>query len=264
MHGQLRDEQLLYLFPSAKYVPGAQCEPASSPRANYNFQSTNADGANDYLCQVGQAGTCNPGGINYADPYYGGRGPQYINYNLGFQKLINKKAVLSINYAGSQTHFLPGGSGRGYAQNTFSPDYDQALQSTLQAGAAASVAYVQSFFPNYKLPWTGAGGFVGTNATVAKSLSAFPQYGGFTDLWGDTGNSNYNSIQISVIQRPWHNLSGFINYTRAKEIDDIHGHRTQYPVGPQDGNFTRNYTANQIDRGLGTFNQTNAFNVTWV
>jgi len=231
---------------------------------NYNFQVANADGANDFFCQVGQPGTCNPGAINYADPYYGGRGPQFINYNLGFQQLINKKAVLSVNYAGSQTHFLPGGSGRGYAQNTFSPDYDQALQSTLQAGAAGSAAYVQSFFPNYKLPWTTAGGFVGTNATVAKSLSAFPQYGGFTDLWGDTGNSNYNSIQFSVIQRPWHNLSGFINYTRSKSIDDVHGHRTQYPVGPQDGNFTRNYTANQIDRGLGSFNQTNAFNATWV
>jgi len=241
-------------------IPGANVSPLQST-GNYNFQTTNADGLNDYGCQVGQPGTCNPGGINYADPYYGGRGPQFINYNLGIQKLINKKAVLSINYAGSQTHFLPGGSGRGYAQNTFSPDYDQALQSTLGSGAATSLAYVQSFFPNYKLPYPD---FVGTSATVGKSLSAFPQFGGFSDIWGDTGNSNYNSVQISVIQRPWHNLSGFINYTRSKSIDDTHGHRTQYPVGPQDGDFTRTYTANQIDRGLGNFNQTNAFNLTWV
>jgi hypothetical protein len=246
-------------------TPGLNVSPLQST-GNYNYQVANAGagGANVYQCQVSNPGTCNPGGINYADPYYGGRGPQYINYNLGFEKMINKKAVLDINYAGSQTHFLPGGSGRGYAQNTFSPDYDQALQGTLQGSAASSAAYIQTFFPNYKLPWTTAGGFVGSAATVAKSLSAFPQYGGFTDLWGDTGNSNSNAVQISVIQRPWHNLSGFINYTRSKEIDDVHGHRTQYPVGSQDGNFTRNYTANQIDRGLGNFNQTNQLNVTWV
>ena len=55
-----------------------------------------------------------------------------------------------------------------------------------------------------------------------------------------------------------------MNYTRSKELDDTGNHRTQYPVGPQDGNFTRTYTANQIDRGLGQFNQTNAFNLTWI
>ena len=37
--------------------------------------------------------------------------------------MINKKAVLTIAYSGSQTHFLPGGAGRGYATNTLSPDY---------------------------------------------------------------------------------------------------------------------------------------------
>ena len=84
------------------------------------------------------------------------------------------------------------------------------------------------------------------------------------DLWGSTGNSASNALEVSVIQRPWHNLSGLINYTRAKEIDDTGKHRTQFPVGPQDGNFLKNYSANQIDRGLGTTNQTNAFNVTWV
>jgi hypothetical protein len=101
-------------------------------------------------------------------------------------------------------------------------------------------------------------------------LRPFPQFAGFTDLWGDTGNAAYNSVQIQVTQRPWHNLSGFANYTRSKEIDDTptggggeNGHRTEYPVGPQDGNFTRDYTANQIDRALGVSNQTNAVNLTW-
>ena len=55
-----------------------------------------------------------------------------------------------------------------------------------------------------------------------------------------------------------------MNYTRAKEIDDTGNHRTQFPVGPQDGNFVQNMSANRVDRGLGTSNQTNGFNLTWV
>ncbi len=246
--------------------PGANVNPLSTT-GNYNFSAYDAANGitpvstNPYLCSSSNGADCDPGAINFADPYYGGRGPQYINYNLGFQQMINKKAVLSVNYAGSQTHFLANGSGRGYATNTFSPDYSNQLRSLLASVAGAAKSAVQAIIPTYKLPYPG---FEGPNGFVSKSLSPFPQYGKFTDLWGSTGNSSYNSLQISVIQRPWHNLSGFVNYTRSKSIDDTHGHRTQFPVGPQDGNFTRNYTANQIDRGLGTYNQTNAFNLTWV
>jgi hypothetical protein len=85
-----------------------------------------------------------------------------------------------------------------------------------------------------------------------------------SDLWGDTGNSNYNSLQMLVVQRPWHNLSGTIGYTRQKQIDDTGTHRSQFPIGPQDGNFTKLYGANEIDRGLGQADQTNKFDVTWV
>ena len=246
--------------------PGVNVNPLAGT-GNYNFtlydQQNNITPftTNPYLCGTSDGQTCNPTNINYEDTYYGGRGPEFVNYNLGFQQMINKKAVLSVNYAGSQTHFLPGGAGRGPATNNISPDYYNELRAALGGTVAQQLSTVQAIVPTYKIPYAN---FAGPGATVAKSLAAYPQYGTFTDLWGDTGNSSYNSLQMGVIQRPWHNLSGFINYTRSKSIDDTHGHRTQYGVGPQDGNFTRNYTANQVDRGLGTFNQTNAVNVTWV
>jgi hypothetical protein len=254
-------------------IPGLNVSPLQST-GTYSYSTCPyytaglCNATNQFDCAQSQ-GDCSPGGINFADPYYGGRGPQFINYNFGFQQMINKKAVLSVNYAGSQTHFLPGGAGRGYAQNGISPDYSEELQNLLPcydgSTAMSNFAQVQAIIPTFHLPWTTAGGFVGpTTACVNKALEAFPQYGSFNDIWPDTGNSNYNSVQFSVIQRPWHNLSGFINYTRSKSIDDTHNHRTQYPVGPQDGNFTKNYSANAIDRGLGSFNQTNQFNATWV
>jgi hypothetical protein len=247
-------------------APGVNVNPLAGT-GNYNFtiydqqNGITPPSTNPYLCGSSDGQTCNPTNINYEDTYYGGRGPEFVNYNLGFQQMINKKAVLSVNYAGSQTHFLPGGAGRGPATNNISPDYYNELRSLLGGTIGGSLSTLQSIVPTFKVPYAN---FAGPGATVAKALTAYPQYGTFTDLWGDTGNSNYNSLQLSVIQRPWHNLSGFMNYTRSKSIDNTHGHRTQYGVGPQDGNFTRSYTANQVDRGLGSFNQTNAFNLTWV
>ncbi|HEX9201274.1 MAG TPA: carboxypeptidase-like regulatory domain-containing protein [Acidobacteriaceae bacterium] len=227
---------------------GVNINPLAST-GNYSYVSYFPDHANDYTCST-NATFCTPGGVNFADPYYGGRGPQFISYNFSMQKLINKKAVLTVAYAGSQTHFLPGGSGRGYAINTYSPDFVQQYKSHLIDSCSSYVGCARP----YPI-------FDGSNATVGASLKPFPQFGTMRDLWGSTGNAAYNSLQISVIQRPWHNLSGLVNYTRSKELDDTGNHRTQFPVGPQDGNFTRNYTANQVDRGLGKTNQTNAFNV---
>lgn len=231
-------------------LPGPQVNPLATT-GNYNYANYFPDFNNDYNCQKTGTSFCQPGGVNYADPYYGGRGPQYITYNFSVQKMINKQAVLTLAYSGSQTHFLPHGAGRGYATNTYSPDYLQQYKSQLTANGFAGTAPP---FPGYS----------GTYATVGKSLSPFPQYGTMNDIWGDTANSSYNSFQVTIVQRPWHNLSGFMNYTRAKGVDDAGNHRTFYGVGPQDGNFTRNYTANQVDRGLSSSNQTNAMNITWI
>lgn len=231
-------------------APSTAINPLQST-GNYSFNSYFPDHANDYQCNTSDQVHCNGGAINFADPYYGGRGPQFITYNFSIQHMINKKAVLTIAYAGSQTHFLPGGAGRGPATNSISPDY------TIEYGGALAASCSTGCTAPYTL-------FSGPGATLAQALRAFPQYGTFTDLWGDTGNAAYNALQISLVQRPWHNLSGLINYTRAKTLDDDGNHRTQYAVGPQDGNFPHALGANQVDRSLSANNQTNAFNVTWV
>jgi hypothetical protein len=220
------------------------------------------------------SGACNPSTQNYVDLYYGGRGPQFVNYNLGIQQMINRSAVLSINYVGSQTHFLPGGAGRGYATNSISPDCIQPLANLVVDGAAPinvlatqvstlsddTKKAIVAACPAWKVPYAL---YSGPQATVAHALSAFPQFGNLTDIWGATGNSNYNALQVSIIQRPWHGLSGFMNYTWSKSIDDTGNHRTQYPVGPQDGNFSHYYSANAVDRGLGTYDQRHNFNATF-
>jgi hypothetical protein len=229
---------------------------------NSQFGCANIDASNTY---------CNPSTQNFVDTYYGGRGPQFVNYNLGIEQMINRSAVLSINYVGSQTHFLPGGSGRGYATNSISPDCIQpinaylnpsglAINSQFSLLSAQQISDLSGVCPAFKTPYTG---YTGPQATVGHALSAFPQFGNLTDIWGATGNSNYNALQVTIVQRPWHGLSGFMNYTWSKSIDDTGNHRTQYPVGPQDGNFSRTYTASAIDRGVGTFDQRHNFNGTF-
>ena len=240
-------------------VPGASVNPLNTT-GNYDYTAFNADHLNDFGCST-NATFCNAGsGLVFADPYYGGRGPQYISFSFGFQKQINKKAVFSADYSGSETHFLPGGSGRGFANNTFSPDYAQSFGTNTTVagyfvGTTPSGTVITA--PPYPL-------FAGPGETVEQSLRPFPQYGGFTDAWGQTGNSNYNSLQLQVTQRPWHNLSGFINYTRGKQIDDTGNRRSYYPVTSVDGNFPTPISANRLDRGIGANSQTNAFNLTWV
>ena len=241
--------------------PGTNINPLSTT-GGYNYTAYAPNAQNQFSCAA-SGSYCTTQGVNYADAYYGGRGPQFISYNVSVQRLINKKAVLLVAYSGSETHFLPGGSGRGPATNSISPDYSMEYKGNLSSLTTPFLSTLQPF-PAKINGATNPITFGGPSATLAQALRAFPQFGGFTDIWGDTGNAVYNSLQVSVVQRPWHNLSGLMNYTRSKEIDDTGSHRTQYPVGPQDGNFTHTIGANQIDRSLGTSSQTNAFNLTWV
>ena len=123
--------------------------------------------------------------------------------------MINHSAVLSINYVGSQTHFLPGGSGRGYATNSISPDCIQGINAVVAPNTLVTtltgpqITAIQAACPAWKLPYAN---YQGPQATVAHALSAFPQFGNLTDIWGATGNSNYNALQLMIVQRPWHCL----------------------------------------------------------
>ena len=101
-------------------TPSIAVNPLAST-GDYNFTSYFADHLNDYGCPSSDNVSCQVQGVNFADPYYGGRGPQFITYNFHIQQMINKKAVLTVAYSGSQTHFLPGGAGRGPARTCLHP-----------------------------------------------------------------------------------------------------------------------------------------------
>jgi hypothetical protein len=67
-------------------------------------------------------------------------------------------------------------------------------------------------------------------------------------VWGNIGNTSYNSLQISLAQRTWQGLTFHVNYTYAKALGDVDTTRGGYalPAGVVVGS-TRNYAQGEID-----------------
>lgn len=205
------------------------------------------------------------GAVAYADPYLSGRAPEFSMFNGGLQQALTNNITLTLNYAGTQSHFInPSGTNpRGYWNDQLDPKYLVALGGLADSTGLApllsalatpsNVALVARAMPGYKLPYASISG-VATKATIAQTLLAFPQYSGVTDTWGvNVANISYNSLQASLEQRPWHGLSYTINYTWSKNIGDEGTFRSGYdlPAGAVSGS-NRAYKANRIDRSLTT------------
>ena len=44
--------------------------------------------------------------MGYADPYLGGRAPEFINWTFGIQRQLTNAMTLNFTYVGSEGHFL--------------------------------------------------------------------------------------------------------------------------------------------------------------
>lgn len=198
------------------------------------------------------------GGLSYADPYLSGRAPEFDMYNVGIQQALTKDVTLTINYAGTQSHFVAtaGSNARGYWSNQLDPNYLVALSGVadstgksplLSASATpANVAILQTKLPNFQLPYTAIVS-TGSKTPIAQMLVHFPQYNGITDTWGqNVGNYNYNSLQVSLQQRPSHGLSYTINYTWSRNIGDDGTFRSGFAL--PSGSVSRSSASFGLDR----------------
>ena len=179
-----------------------------------------------------------PGSLNYADPYLGGRSPQYQNWNVGIQRLLTDSISLSVNYVGSQSHFLRTSGARGYQSDQLNPIYFALGSALLNAKATpGNVAAAAAIIPGIALPYPSYSG------TIVQMLRPFPQYTGISDTYGNVGNANYNALQLSLRQQhPRHGLTFMLNYTYSKMIDD-------------EGNFRSGWLPSRLERSLGTAGQ---------
>lgn len=195
-------------------------------------------------------------GVGYGDPYLGGRSPYSETYNFGLQRAITDKLTLSINYAGSESHFLTSYGARGEETNQLNPQYEvlgsilkQLPGSVDPSTGRTYLQDAQKIIPGIGLPFNNFGG---PQATIQAMLQPFPQYGGIQDTYGDVGNANYNSLQITLSQQPWHGLFYTLNYAYSKEIDDTGTYRSGWSIPGSVMTDGIPRKQNQVDRSLGT------------
>ncbi|WP_245818006.1 TonB-dependent receptor [Granulicella rosea] len=196
----------------------------------------------------------------YADPYLSSRAPEFSFYNGGIQQSLTKDLTLTLNYAGTQSHFVAasGSNGRGYWSNQLNPTYLAALGNVTDSTGAtpllsaqatpANVAILQAKMPTAKLPYASISSTNSKTTTIAQTLVAFPQYSGVTDTWGDVSNFSYNALQASLAQRLAHGVSFTINYTWSKNVGDDGTFRSGYDLPSGATSNGKSYKANRIDR----------------
>jgi hypothetical protein len=197
--------------------------------------------------------TGSPQSVSYGDPYYGGRAPQYIDYNVGIQHQVTPNLVVGLSYVGSQGHFESPDSSiaRGQWINQLSPQYlflgtilgtEVEKLTTAQQGtlAAAGITLPANFSPKQ---------------TVAQALEPFPNYKTVTDAYGNVANSNYNSLQLSVTQRVSKGVSFMFDYIWSKAIDDGGTFRSGYAIPAAYSTDGKAWPVDRIERSLSTTDQ---------
>ncbi len=199
--------------------------------------------------------------VSYADPYLSGRAPEFSFFNGGIQQSLTNDLTLTLNYAGTQSHFVnpSGQNARGQWTNQLNPTLLASLGSVVGSDGKtplltskttpANLAILQKSLPGYGPAYAGLYAASST-ANIAQALVAFPQYSGVTDLWGaNVANISYHSLQASLAQRLAHGVSFTINYTWSKNIGDDGTFRSGFALPSGATSNGQSYAANRIERG---------------
>jgi hypothetical protein len=213
-----------------------------------------------FTTTTGFTGT--PQGMGYADPYLGGRAPEYINWSFGFQHQWTNTLSSTISYVGSEGHFLPvdSSNARGLWANQLDPKY-------LYLGARLSDTGTTTIKSStdcttYGLPCPAN---FATGQSLATELKPFP-FQSVSDTFAYVANSNYHSLQTTFNMRATHGLTFMANYTWSRSIDDGGTFRSGYalPAGSIANAPDLSYAADRIERSVSTSNQPHHLVVTGV
>ena len=132
------------------------------------------------------------------------------------------------------------------------------------AATSANIAIAAAALPGIASPYSSYALAAAKNsgASIARMLTAFPQYSGTTDTWGNVGNTNYNALQLTLNQRAWKGLSYTFNYTYSKNLGDDNTFRTGFDtpaaatsngVGYKQGRGDRTYTTVSIPQSISAY-----------
>lgn len=255
------DATTTYLSGNSGGIPAFYLNPNLGPYSNTSLPpySTTPDisptvNAGNYIDAQGNGMSASS--VSYGDPVLGGRPPYSETWNFGVQHAVTNEMTVTLDYAASESHFLPGNLAlRGYWRNQLNPKY-LVLGGHILKGVASDVdpkgngqTYLQeaqAILPGIQLPYANFGGT--KQATIEQMLLPFPQYSGVSDPWGDVANANYNSLQFTIAQRTSHGLSFNFNYTWSKLLDNTGDIRSGYDIPANVIATGRSWKQDRIDR----------------
>ena len=165
-----------------------------------------------------------PQGVSFPDPYLSRRAPYFEDYNFGLQRVVLPHTTLSLDYSGSDGHFLGTSIGRTIYSNQLNPSTYVLGGLLSQPASPTNILAAQAIMPSFKLPFAN----YNPAASIGQALRPFPQYNGFSDIWGDIGNSKYSSLQLALKQTELRGFSYGLTYTFAKTMDDTGSSRSAY------------------------------------
>jgi hypothetical protein len=187
----------------------------------------------------------------FPDPYLSGRAPEFSFWNFGVQRELMQNMVITVNYAGSESHFLAGASNmRGLQSGQLDPKWWAASKAAFNAGfngnilatagtttgignfnTYATAAGLPNIAPPYStFPTAAATSAGGGKATIQQSLLWMPQFSSTSDTWPNIANVSYHSLQVSLNKRMSNGLNFQVNYTYSKQLDDAGTMRSGYAL----------------------------------
>ncbi len=192
------------------------------------------------------------GTVDYVDPYYGDRAPEYEGWSFGFQRLLTSNITATVSWVGNEGHFIPAsGNPRGLYSNGLNPKY-------LGLGSTLSQKATDTNTPG-GLPYTS---FLNSTGSVAQALLPYPQYTGVKDEEQASGNSFYNALQLTITQRATRGLTYSLNYTWSKNMDDLGPFRSGYALPPGTVYGTnQGFAQDAIDRSLSAIDVPNILQI---
>ncbi len=145
-------------------------------------------------------------------------------------------------------------------------NWNLAVERQITADMVARIAYVGSHGTHLAIPLELNPAVYTPGSTLGTDARRIFQNYQYISEADNAGNSNYNSLQLSLEKRFSHNLSFSTNYTWAKSLDNVA--QNYNATGPADGgSYTLPWyfpNADMLDRGPSDFDHKQRFVISWV
>lgn len=152
--------------------------------------------------------------IRAFDPKKDGLAPYVQQWNINVQHQLPWNTFLQVAYLGNRSVHLNG------QLNPMS----QPNPSILALGGALLTANINdpiAVAAGIKAPYANYASDLGQSATVAHTLSPFPQYSNVYNNFDLSGAANYNGLQASLEKRFSNGLSFLTSYTLSKSMSNV-------------------------------------------